>query len=86
MKKLLLIAMLLSLTACSEMSFTYNGLLCPTNDLNAIEADLQECSGRVYNLKDVDKAFKNDSKCLKCLEEKGYKISSEESLDINASH
>ena len=84
MKKIILLTTLFIFTACSDLSFTYNGLQCPTNDLNAIESDLQAC--RVYDVKDVDKALKNDPECLKCLEEKGYKISTEESLDTNASH
>ena len=72
MKKLLPLTFLLFLTACSEMSFTYNGLQCPTDDMNVISADLQEC--RVYDIKDVDKALKKDQKCQKCLEDKGYII------------
>jgi hypothetical protein len=84
MKQLLFITLLLSLTACSQVGFTYNGLMCPTNDLNAIEADLQECSGRVYDLKEVDKALRNNPECQECLEAKGYKISDTVS-DMNAS-
>ena len=72
MKKLLLLTSLLLLTACSDVSFQYNGLQCPTDDMNIITADLQEC--RVYNIEEVDKALKKDQKCQKCLEDKGYII------------
>ena len=84
MKTALLLSTLLFLTACSDVSFTYNGLKCPTNDVNQINDDFQTC--HVYNIHDVDKAFRNDPECQKCLKEKGYQLSLEEPQDNNASH
>ncbi len=57
---------------CSDVSFTYNGLQCPTNDPGVIEHDMTEC--RVWDTEDIEKSFARDPECKKCLEEKGYKI------------
>lgn len=70
-KKILLSTLPLLFISCG-MSFTYNGLQCPTNDMATINQDLAAC--RVYNIKDVDKALAKDPECKTCLEEKGYKI------------
>ena len=67
---------------CSDVSFTYNGLQCPTNDINVIENDMTEC--RVWNTKDIEKSFAKDPTCKSCLESKGYKIEAIHS-DHNAS-
>lgn len=71
MRKLFLLFPLLFL-ACSDVSFNYNGLQCPTNDPSVIENDMTEC--RVWDMKDIEKSFAKDPECKKCLEEKGYKI------------
>lgn len=49
--------------------------MCPTDDQNVIQADLNEC--KVYDLEKVDQALSPES--CKCLEEKGYVV------DLNAS-
>ena len=64
------------------MSFTYNGLQCPTDDMATINEDLAAC--RVYNIKDVEKALSKDPDCKACLEEKGYTIDALDD-DTNAS-
>lgn len=81
-KKILLSTLPLLFISCG-MSFTYNGLLCPTNDMATINEDLAAC--RVYNIKDVEKALSKDPECKACLEEKGYSIDSLHN-DHNASH
>ena len=54
------------------MSFNYNGLQCPTDDMTTINEDLAEC--RLYDIKDVEHSFSKDPECKACLEEKGYTI------------
>lgn len=56
--------------------FTINGLICPTNDQDVIQNDLQTC--HVNDLDKIDAALQN-GRCKKCLEQKGYKV------DANAS-
>ena len=72
----------LLIIGCGSVSFTYNGLRCPTNDINVIENDMTEC--RVWNTKDIEKSFAKDPECKTCLEQKGYKIEAINS-DNNAS-
>ena len=70
-KKILLSLLPLLFISCG-MSFTYNGLQCPSDNMTLIKEDLADC--RVYNINEVDKALAKDPECKTCLEEKGYKI------------
>lgn len=81
MKKILPATLLLLLLAGCETRFTFNGLICPTDDQRMIKSDLAQC--QVYDLKAIDKAMQ-DPKCKTCLEAKGYKVD-ESPLDNNAS-
>ena len=75
MKYLLTALFLLLMSGCTD-AFTINGLVCPTNDRDAIAADMQAC--QIYDLDKIDIALRNGT-CKKCLEDKGYVV------DTNAS-
>ncbi len=86
MKRLTALLTLLLLAGCSGSNFTFNGLICPTDDMDEIKHDLASC--RVYDLQAIDKALANDKECQECLEGKGYRIEGLDEtgpLDANAS-
>jgi len=72
MKKLLTLTTLLLLLGGCSSQYTFNGLLCPIDDPNQIQADLASC--KVYDLKAIDKALNNNKECKACLEAKGYRV------------
>ena len=72
MKKYILALSLLALSGCSQ-HFVVNGLMCPVDDEQIIQADLQEC--KIYDMDKIDIALQN-GECKRCLEAKGYTVDS----------
>lgn len=81
MKKSSIVLAGLLFAACSNTQFTYNGLICPTDNMGTIAADMKSC--KVYKLDEVDAGLKLDKECTKCIESKGYQILNVK--DLNAS-
>lgn len=79
MIKLLIALSMLVLTGCTTKYVRVGGMMCPEgNTPQQIDQDLREC--RFYGPAEDEAAAKAafpkevEPECIKCLEEKGYKI------------
>jgi hypothetical protein len=75
----LILVLLVGLTGCSTKNIRVGGMMCPEGySQEQINQDLREC--RFYGPAEDEAAAKAaypkevEPECIKCLEEKGYKI------------